>query len=399
MTDQTGSRRLAALGGSPLFSYPLGIVRPQFPPLESFIDRFAEGMARGQVTNNGPAVVEFEQRVSEYCGAPAVVCCNGQLALMIMLRAAGINGGEVIVPSYTFSATPHAVRWCGATPVFADIKDLVIDPADVERRIGPRTVAILGVDAYGLACDYGALEAIGRKHGLLVLFDSAPSFGTRLDGRPVGRHGDAQMFSFHATKAFNTMEGGALVSRNPEIIRRAKAMRNFGQVGGADCDEPGVNAKMMEIAALIGSEQLKSFDAVVQHRFASSERMRAALKGVPGVTMTAVPPGQLPVWLYFPLVIDPERFGLDRNQLALALEQENIAVRKYFEMPCHHMKAYADQRHVTLPETERVAYNVVALPVYNNMTTAEADGIAQAIREIQLQSAAVAATLRTRGAV
>ena len=384
-------RQLAILGGQPLFPYVLNIVRPQFPRVESFLSRFAQGLDRGQVTNHGPAVAEFEEKVSDYCGARAVVCNNGQSALMIMLRAAGIEEGEVIVPSYTFSATPHAVRWCGASPVFADMRNMVIDPADAERRVTARTVAVLGVDVYGLACDYDAFESLGRKHGIKILFDSAPAFGTRFGGRPVGARGDAQMFSFHATKAFTTMEGGAVVSRDPELIRRAKALRNFGQVGGADCDEAGVNGKMMEISGLIGIEQLKGFDNVVQHRFEITEIMRLGLRNVPGVSLTNVPAGQLPVWLYFPIVIDAQRFGMNRDQLAAALERENVHVRKYFEMPCHHMKAYREQRGVSLPESERAAYNVLALPVYNDMTETEARGIAQAVRDIHEQAEEVVA--------
>jgi dTDP-4-amino-4,6-dideoxy-D-glucose transaminase len=394
MHHVSGQRELAVLGGNPLFNYPLNIVRPRFPPLERFVDRFAQGMARGEVTNNGPAVVEFETKISEYCEAPAVICNNGQTAMMIMLRAAGLESGEVIVPSYTFSATPHAVKWCGATPVFADIKNMVIDPADIEHRITPNTAAILGVDVYGLACDYDALEALGRKYGIKVLFDSAPSFGTRVDGKPVGARGDAQIFSFHATKAFNTMEGGALVSRNSEIVRRAKALRNFGQSRGADCDEPGVNAKMTEICALIGIEQLKDFDTIVQRRFDSTEIIRSGLQDIPGLTLTEIPSRQLPVWLYFPAVIDPAHYGMNREYLARALERENIYVRKYFEMPCHHMAAYKGQSNVVLPETERTAYNVLALPVYNDMKAAEAQGIAQAIREIHEQADRVVRVLK-----
>lgn len=393
---RTGTRRrqLAVLGGHPLFSSVLGIVRPRFPPVESFIGRFSESLKNGQVTNNGPAVVEFEAKIAAYCGAPSIVCNNGQSALMMMLRAAGIDSGEVIVPSYTFSATPHAVCWAGATPIFADVDNMIIDVEDVERRITPRTVAVMGVDAYGIACDYDALEALGLRHGIKILFDSAPSFGARVGGEPVGARGDAQIFSFHATKAFNTMEGGALVSRDPEIIRRAIALRNFGQVRGADCDEPGINAKMMEIAALIGIEQLKDFDAIVRHRNRCAEIMRAGLETVAGLELARTPAGQLPVWLYFPVVVDPQRFGLSRDELAQALERENVQVRKYFEMPCHHMAAYRSQRQVSLPQTERIAYNVLALPVYNDMSEQEAHGIAQAIREIHGEADRVKAAVR-----
>src|SRR5271166_4220682 len=179
---------IAAFGGPPIFERPLHIVRPTFPDIESFLAPFQAALASGQVTNNGRWVVEFEQQLSDYLGVPTLVFCNGQMALMTMLRAAGIEGGEVIVPSFTFAATPHAVRWCGAEPVFADIAangSLCLDPDDVERKLTPKTVAILGVDAYGIACDYARLTEIGRRNGLKVIFDSAPSFGTRVEGSLV----------------------------------------------------------------------------------------------------------------------------------------------------------------------------------------------------------------------
>src|SRR6201982_3185220 len=196
---------VAAVDGPPIFERPLQIVRPLFPNVHSFLEPFQAALASGQVTNGGHWVLEFERQLSAYLGVPTLVFCNGQMALMTMLRAAGIERGEVIVPSFTFAATPHAVRWCGAEPVFADIAadgSLCLDPNDVERKITPETVAILGVDAYGIACDYTALAETGQRKGLRVLIDSAPAFGTLVKGHPVGGFGDAQIFSFHATKAF-----------------------------------------------------------------------------------------------------------------------------------------------------------------------------------------------------
>jgi dTDP-4-amino-4,6-dideoxy-D-glucose transaminase len=377
---------IAALGGPPIFQQPLHIVRPTFPDVHSFLAPLQTALASGQVTNNGRWVVEFERQLSEYLGVPTLAFCNGQMALMAMLRAAGIDGGEVIVPSFTFSATPHAVRWCGAEPVFADIAadgSMCIDPEDVERRITPRTVAILGVDSYGIACDYEALHEIGRRRGLKVVFDSAPSFGTRVGGRLVGGYGDAQMFSFHATKAFTTMEGGCLCTHDQEIFERAKAIRNFGQGADADCSEAGFNAKLTEICALIGIEQLKTFEDSAATRRRAIERMREGLGRVPGLTIACAPSGQDPIWLYMPVLIDQREFGLDRNALAAALEKENLFVRKYYSPPCHHLTAYSSVNGQTLPRTEASAYSVVALPVYNDMTAVECDGISQAFAEIQ----------------
>lgn len=387
----------AVLGGVPASAKPLQIVRPTFPPLERFADPFRKALETGAVTNNGPQVRLFETRLTEYLGVPARAFSSGQAALMTMLRAAGIEGGEVICPSFTFAATPHAVRWAGAEPVFADIAadgSLVMCAEDAARRITPRTRAILAVDVYGIAPDYAALEALGRKHGIKVLFDSAPAFGSRVGGVPVGRFGDAQAFSFHATKAFATMEGGAVSSRDEALLARAAEIRNFGQAnGGPDCSEAGLNGKMMELAAMIGLLQLETFVAAEKRRREVAARYRAALADVPGLTLAHVPAGQDPIWLYFPVIVDAEVFGIDRGGLAAALAAENLFVRKYFELPCHHMRAYAAHRSNPLPRTEAAAYNVVALPVYNDMTDAECDAFVEAIRRIHANAPAVRAAL------
>ena len=376
---------IAAVGGTPIFERPLQIVRPVFPNVNKFLAPFQAALASGQVTNGGQWVLEFERQLSEYLGVPTLVFCNGQMALMTMLRAVGVERGEVIVPSFTFAATPHAVRWCGAEPVFADIAangSLCVDPADVERKLTPKTVAILGVDAYGIACDYARLTEIGRRNGLKVIFDSAPSFGTRVGGSLVGGFGDAQMFSFHATKAFTTMEGGCLCTHDAEIFARAKAIRNFGQLPNGDCEEAGINAKLTEVCALIGIEQLKSFEQAALTRRRAVARMREGLSKLPGLTLPSAPHDQDPIWLYLPVFVDEREFGLDRDDVAAALAKENLYVRKYYSPPCHHMRAYAASGDVSLPRSEASAYSVLALPVYNDMTEHECDGIAQAFLEV-----------------
>jgi len=374
----------------PIFDSPLQIVRPTFPPVETLLSDFARALADGQVTNNGPWVVKFERLLEDYLGVPTLVFSSGQVAMMAMLRAAGISGGEVIVPSLTFPATPHAVVWSGAVPVFADIKDdmtFTIDPADVEARITDRSVAILSVDPYGIACDYEALIAIGRRHGLRVLFDSAPSFGTIVRGRRVGGFGDAQIFSFHATKAFNTMEGGCLCSNDKDLFERARAIRNFGQSVEGDCAIAGLNGKMMEICAILGIEQLKSFDVAAANRRRCVRRISNGLASIDGLKVSRAPAGQKPIWLYLPVVINPAALGCDRDQVVALLARENLHVRKYYSPPCHHLSIYSDRRcQPFLPATERVARNVVALPVYNDMTTAECDGIVEAFRRVHARA-------------
>lgn len=375
---------------APIFDKPLQIVRPTFPSVEGILSNFTRSLAAGQVTNNGPWVAKFECLLEDYLGVPTLVFSSGQTALMTMLKASGIPGGEIIVPSLTFAATPHAVLWNGSEPIFADVKDdmsFTIDPVDVEARITDKTVAILSVDPYGIACDYEALVAIGRRRGLRVLFDSAPSFGTTVGGRRVGGFGDAQIFSFHATKAFNTMEGGCLCSNDEHLIERARAIRNFGQGPEGDCAMAGLNGKMLEICAMIGIEQLKSFDTAATTRRRCAKRIGDGLADIEGITVVRPPAGQEPIWLYLPIVIDATLFGCSRNEVADLLARQNLHVRKYYSPPCHQMSVYAAmRRQPSLPVSERIAGSVIALPIYNDMTADECDGIVEAFRRVRLNS-------------
>jgi dTDP-4-amino-4,6-dideoxygalactose transaminase len=370
----------------PVFASALEIVRPTFPPMDGVMAEFSRCLAAGQVTNNGRWVVEFEHQLTAYLGVPTIVFSSGQTALMTMLRAAGIAGGEVIVPAFTFLATAHAASWCGAEIVFADIKEdrsFTIDPADVERRITGRTVAILAVDPYGIACDTARLSEIAKRHHLKLLYDSAPAFGTRIDGRLTGGFGDAQIFSFHATKAFNTMEGGCLSSNDAELIDRARAIRNFGQTADEHSALVGLNGKMTEICALIGIEQLKGFEAAACIRRRSVARIAQGLETIAGLNVARAPAGQEPIWLYLPVEIDPAKFGCDRERAAELLARENLHVRKYYSPACHTMMPYArGGPHPSLPTAERVAANVLALPIYNDMTVGECDGVVAAFRKI-----------------
>jgi dTDP-4-amino-4,6-dideoxygalactose transaminase len=304
-----------------------------------------------------------------------------------MLRAAGAEGGDVIVPSFTFAATPHAVHWAGAQPIFADVDaSMRLDPTDVEARVTEKTKAILAVDPYGIACDYDALHEVCRAKGLKFLVDSAAAFGTRYQGRLVGGFGDAQIFSFHATKAFNTMEGGCLCSHDTELLDRARAIRNFGQDASGDCAEPGLNGKMMEICALIGLQQLETFEESARIRRSAVQRLRNGLHDVSGVTVARAPEGQDPIWLYLPLIVDSGSFGMDRDALADALAKENLLVRRYYSPPCHLMSAYSVSAERNLPVTESLAANVLALPIYNNMEEWECDGIVEAVLRVQQQA-------------
>ena len=364
----------AVLGGAPRFSYRLNIVRPTFPPLDSFSAEFDSALRSGQVTNDCQYVRQFEQAMESMIGAPALAFNNGQSALMAMLKASGVAGGSVICPSFTFSATPHAIHWAGARPHFVDIDDtLCVDPDAVESAIDDSTRAILGVDPYGICCDYDRLST---------------------NGRPIGQSADAQAFSFHATKAFSTMEGGAVTSTDMTLMASVRAIRNFGQVRAADCDIPGINGKMTEVCALIGLAQLPALPAIGANRRKAVAKMAEGLSHVPGLGLPRIPSNQDPIWLYFPFVVDPGLYGLTRDQLALALEKENVMVRRYFDMPCHKMACYPESVKMVLPRTEYVTSNIISLPVYNDMSDDEAEGITQCIRSIHEHARAVASALK-----
>ncbi len=374
----------AILGGKPIFTEPIHIVRPRFPNAFHIADNFNSALVKGQVTNHGRFVRAFEKVLAELLGVYVATCNNGQSALMLMLRAAGIDSGEVIVPSYTFCATPHAVKWCGAKPVFADIDQntFCLEPKDVESRITPETRAILAVDLYGIACDYEKLNSLGVQYNLKVLYDSAPAFGTKVNKSFIGGSGDAQSFSFHATKAFTTMEGGCVASSNHELIERVVALRNFGQEQRGDCYEAGINAKMPEICALIGLEHLNGLNSVLLRRSEVARKYTEYFGCHEGFRTPKVPANQQPSWLYYPVLVKSDVLGLNRNQLVKALAAENVYVRTYFDLPCHLMSAYKQAEPTNLPVTNSVADSVISLPVYNDMTNNECERIIEAIDRI-----------------
>lgn len=385
-------RVLGVFGGAPLSESPIAPFRPCFPDLDEFINPFSSALKSGLVTNNGSSVQEFEKKLEDYFDAPVAVFNNGQSALMIMLRAAGVRSGEVIVPSYTFAGTAHAVSWCGATPVFCDLENhrsLTMSASQVEKLINDKTVAILGVDVHGIACDYKQLDRLGKRYDIPVLYDSAQAFGTRVDNQVIGAKGQAQMFSFHATKSFSTMEGGCIVSRDPELMARARTLRNFGQETNTDCFEPGQNGKMLEICALIGIGQLKSFEEAARHRVDIAKYIIKNISTVNGINLPEVPGNQVPVWFNFPIIVDEDIFGLTRDELVRALQAENIEVRKYFETPCHKFSCYATTADRAFPHTDYLSSRVASLPIYSDLRESECDTIIQAIADIGAQAAQV----------
>ncbi|MBL9094210.1 MAG: DegT/DnrJ/EryC1/StrS family aminotransferase [Planctomycetaceae bacterium] len=381
----TGSRRppLAVLGAPPAFAEPLHVGRPNIPDRARLLARIESILDRRWLTNDGPLVQELEQTLCRRLGVRHVVAmCNGTTALEIAIRALGLTG-EVIVPSFTFVATAHALMWQEITPVFADIEPRRhhLDPAQIERMITPRTTGIIGVHLWGRPCDVAAIEEIGRRRGLKILFDAAHAIGCTDRGRPIGSGGAAEVFSFHATKCVNAFEGGAVATNDDRLADKMRLMRNFGFAGYDNVVYVGINGKMSEVSAAMGLTSLEDLEQVVARNQANFEAYRRAFAEIPGLRLLDEPlgPDDASNYQYVVVQIDERATGLTRDELVAVLKAENVLARRYFYPGCHRMEPYRSrfpQAGLVLPVTERVAAEVLVLPTGTGVSGAEIDRIA-----------------------
>ena len=377
--------QLALFGGSPAFAEKLHVGRPNIGDRARLMARIDDMLDRRWLSNNGPFVQELEQRIAEMVGVRhCVAMCNATVALEIAIRALGMSG-EVIVPSYTFVATPHALQWQQITPVFCDVDPRThnIDPGRVEALITPRTTGIVGVHVWGTPCDVDALAEIARRRGLRLLYDAAHAFGCSCRGRMIGSFGDAEVFSFHATKFFNSFEGGAVTTDDDELARKLRLMKNFGFVNYDQVDYIGINGKMSEVAAAMGLTSLESmadFVAVNRHNY---HRYRAALAGLPGVRMLAHDETERHNFQYIVLEIDEDEAGIGRDLLVRILWAENVLARRYFSPGCHRMepyRSYFPHAGLLLPETEALVRRTMQLPTGTAVDGPAIDAIGAIIR-------------------
>ena len=357
---------LAINGAPPAFAEPLHVGRPNIGNRDAFLARVGDILDNQWLTNNGPMVQEFERRIAERTGVKhCVAMCNATIALEIAIRALGLSG-EVIVPSWTFVATAHALYWQGITPVFADIDPDThnLDPAAVRQMITPRTSGIIGVHLWGRAAPIDELQAIADEHGLKLMFDAAHAFGSSYKGQRIGCFGACEVFSFHATKAFNTMEGGAVVTNDDELAEAMRLMRNFGFKGYDNVIHPGTNGKMIEVCAAMGLANLDGFDAIVEANMRNHAAYQAALAGIPGVRLLDYDPAERNSYHYIVAEIGPD-CPASRDTIVAALHAENVLARKYFWPGCHGMQPYRDlfpHAGLVLPNTGKVAESVLILP-------------------------------------
>lgn len=376
---------LALFGASPEFEQKLHVGRPNLGKRSAFLRRINEMLDRRWLSNDGQFVREFESQLSEYLGVKhCIAVCNATVALEITARALGLTG-EVIVPSFTFVATAHALQWQEITPVFCDIQPGThsIDPLKVEDHITPRTSGLLGVHIWGQGCDVEALEQIAARHRLALLFDAAHAFGCTHKGVRIGGFGRAEVFSFHATKFLNTFEGGAIATNDDELAGRLRLMKNFGFAGYDRVIYIGTNGKMNEACAAMGLTGLESVSEFVDVNTRNHAAYRRELDGLPGVRLLGYDPAEKNNHQYVVLEIDEESAGLSRDLLVKILWAENVMARRYFYPGCHRMEPYRSffpHAHLTLPETERLCQRVMVLPNGTAVAEEDVERTAQIIR-------------------
>ena len=360
-------RPLGIFRGTPEFKEKLHVGRPFIGDREALMERIGGVLDRLRLTNQGPLVRELESRVQELLGVRhCVAMCNGTVALEIATRAMGLSG-EVIVPSFTFVATAHALQWQQITPVFCDIdpKSHTIDPRLVEEMITPNTTGILGVHTWGQTCDVEALEEVAHRHGLTLIFDAAHAFGCSHKGRMVGTFGRAEILSFHATKFVNTFEGGAVVTNDSALAEKIRLMKNFGFVDLDEVNHIGMNGKMSEISAAMGLTSLDAMGDVVQQNRKNYETYREQLADIPGLQLLEFDESERCNWQYIVVENVEAATGLTRDQLVAVLHADNVIARRYFYPGCHRMEPYRSlfpHAHLLLPETKALGQRVLVLP-------------------------------------
>lgn len=375
---------LAINGAQPLFPAPLHVGRPNIGDRARFQQLLDQMFERNWFSNDGPIVREFERKVESYLGVKhCVAMCNGTIALEIAIRALGLKG-EVIVPSFTFVATAHALYWQGITPVFADIdpKTHHLDPLAVRRMLTPRTSGIIGVHLWGRPAPVDSLQELADEFGLQLLFDSAHAFGCTHNAQMIGRFGRAEVLSFHATKFFNTFEGGAVVTNDDSLAEAMRLMRNFGFVGYDNVIHPGTNGKMTEVCAAMGLAGFECIDGTIERNCHNLSVYRDGLAGVRGLTLLDYPPKERSNFQYVVVEVNDES-ATQRDTIVRALHAENVLARKYFWPGCHGMSPYREHfphAGLMLPHTNEVARRVIVLPTGTSVADSEIGGICELLR-------------------
>jgi dTDP-4-amino-4,6-dideoxygalactose transaminase len=391
---------LAIFGGTQEFSEKLHVGRPNIGDRTRLIERFNEILDNRWLTNNGPYVQEFEKKLAEFVGVKhCIAMCNATVGLEIGMRSLELKG-EVILPSFTFIATAHSLQWQEITPVFCDIdsKTHNINPDCIEKMITPRTTGIMGVHLWGRACDIELIDQIAQKHNLKVLYDAAHAFGCSYKGKMIGGFGNAEIFSFHATKFFNTFEGGAIATNDDTLAHKIRLMKNFGF---SDYDKViyiGMNGKMSEMSAAMGITGLESLDEFIAVNESNYHRYREHLYGINGIRFMNYEDGQRHNYQYIITEIDETITRITRDLIVSVLHAENVIARRYFHPGCHQMEPYRSffpHTGLLLPNTTAAATKVMCLPNGTAVTEVEIDKICEVIKFIVARGGEITERLGT----
>lgn len=361
------------------------VTSPLLPDLEEFNQLLKEIWERKWITNNGEFHKRLEKELAEYLGVPYLsLFTNGTLPLITALQALRITG-EVITTPYSFVATTHSLWWNGIKPVFVDVdpESCNIDPEKIEAAITPQTTAIMGVHCYGNPCDTEAIKEIADKYGLKVIYDAAHAFGVAKDGHSVLKEGDISTLSFHATKVYNTIEGGAMIMHDAETKRRIDYLKNFGFANETTVVAPGINSKMDEMRAAYGLLNLRQVDNAISHRKEAADRYKAALKDVEGLKLPRDVAGVRHNYAYFPVFIDEEKYGRSRDSLYEEMKSRNIYGRRYFYPLISEFSTYKGLPSATrdnLPVAHKLAESVICLPMHHDLKEEDTQRVIEVLR-------------------
>lgn len=390
----------AFFGAPPAFSEKLHVGRPNIPDKQKLLERISGIIDKGWLTNNGPLVQEFEQKVADAVGAKhCIAMCNGTIALEITIRALEMTG-EVIIPSATFIATAHSLQWQEITPIFCDIDEIThnIDPHQIEKMITPRTTGIIGVHLWGRPCPIDQLAEVAKMHGLTLIFDAAHAFGCSYKGKMIGNFGDAEIFSFHATKFINTFEGGAVVTNNNELAAKIRLMKNFGFAGYDNVIYIGTNGKMSEVSAAMGLTSLENMEAIIAKNRQNYTTYKKNLANVPGIELIPYDQKENANYQYIIAEIDETKTIVSRTQIVDILHAENIIARRYFFPGCHQMepyRSYFPHAGLMLGITKKILSRVISLPNGITITDEDIEKICSILAGIVRQGKALRKRLQT----
>ncbi len=360
------------------------VTSPLLPSLEEFVKSLKQIWDSKWITNNGSFHQQLEEALCDYLGVKYIsLFTNGTLPLITALQALRITG-EVITTPYSFVATTHALWWNGIKPVFVDVDPTTgnLDPDKIEAAITPKTTAIMPVHVYGTPCDTERIKEIADKYGLKVIYDAAHAFGVRKNGESILNAGDMSTLSFHATKVYNTIEGGALIMHDAETKKRIDYLKNFGFAGETTVVAPGINSKMDEIRAAYGLLNLKQVDAAIAARKRVALRYREALKDVDGITFFDDQPNITHNYSYFPIFVDAEKYGITRDELYFKMKEQNVLGRRYFYPLISDFSTYRgleSAKTENLPNARKMADSVICLPMYHDLMDEDIEKIVSLI--------------------